>query len=192
MDIFKIILLIFIVSCGLIRMPLMKKCKHNKNKKSLNTQIEKIKVFIAWLGMCLVPFIYIFTNCLNKFDFNQPFAVRIFCSVVLVANIFLFYYVHKELNDNWSAILEVKEEQKLIKTGIYKYIRHPMYLQSWVWVIFQGMVASNYFVLIFGIITWGLMYFTRVFSEEKMMIDEFGDEYREYMKETGRILPKIH
>ena len=67
-----------------------------------------------------------------------------------------------------------------------------MYTQSWIWVIMQGMVASNYFVLIFGVITWGLMYFTRVFSEEKMMIDEFGNEYIEYMKETGRLLPKIH
>lgn len=192
MSLYKITLLIFIISYGIIRIPLMKKCKHNINKKSMNTQTEKAKVFIAWLGMCFVPFVYIFTNWLNIFDFNLNSTIRIICSVVLIANIFLFYYVHKELNDNWSAILEVKGNQKLIKTGIYKYIRHPMYTQSWIWVIMQGMVASNYFVLIFGVITWGLMYFTRVFSEEKMMIDEFGNEYIEYMKETGRLLPKIH
>lgn len=192
MSLYKITLLIFIISYGIIIIPLMKKCKHNINKKSMNTQMEKAKVFIAWLGMCFVPFVYIFTNWLNIFDFNLNSTIRIICSVVLIANIFLFYYVHKELNDNWSAILEVKENQKLIKTGIYKYIRHPMYTQSWIWVIMQGMVASNYFVLIFGVITWGLMYFTRVFSEEKMMIDEFGNEYIEYMKETGRLLPKIH
>ena len=109
----------------------------------------------------------------------------------LFANILLFYYVHKELNDNWSAVLEVKEKHTLIKTGIYKYIRHPMYTQSCLWVIFQGFVASNYFVLFFGIATWGLLYFTRVFKEEKMLIAEFGDDYIYYKKEMGRLFPKI-
>lgn len=188
---FKIILLIYIVACGIIRMPLMKKCKHNKNKKSLNAKFEKTKVFIAWLGMCFVPFIYIFTNLLNRFEYNIPISIRIICSIGLVANTVLFYYVHKELNDNWSAVLEVKEEQKLIQTGIYKYIRHPMYTQSWIWVILQGIVSANFFVLIFGIVTWGFMYFTRIETEEKMLIEEFGDKYLEYTKTTGRLLPKM-
>ena len=47
------------------------------------------------------------------------------------------------------------------------------------------------FVLIFGILSWGFLYFTRVFTEGKMMIDCFHDEYKEYMKRTGRIFPKI-
>ncbi len=189
--IFKIILLIYIVACGIIRIPLMKKCKQNKNKKSLNANFEKIKVFIAWLGMCFVPFIYIFTDFLNRFEMNIPISIRIICSVGLLANAILFYYVHKELNDNWSAVLEVKEGQKLIKTGVYKYIRHPMYTQSWIWVILQGLVAANSFVLIFGLVTWGFMYFTRIEAEEKMLIEEFGNEYIEYMKNSGRIIPKL-
>jgi len=190
-NIFKAALFIYIVACGIIRMPLMKKCKHNKNKKSLNANFEKIKVFIAWLGMCFVPFVYIFTDFLNGFEFSIPTAVRTVCVVGLCANAVLFFYVHKELNDNWSAVLEVKEEQKLIQTGIYKYIRHPMYSQSWLWVILQGIVAANSFVLIFGIVTWGFMYFTRINAEEKMLIDEFGDKYIEYMKTTGRLIPKL-
>jgi protein-S-isoprenylcysteine O-methyltransferase Ste14 len=35
-------------------------------------------------------------------------------------------------------------------------------------------------------------YLLRVKSEEKMMIEQFGDEYRDYMKKTGRIFPRLH
>lgn len=189
--IFKFIILFFIIMCAVIRVPLMKKCKHKTNKKSVHINAEKLKVFVAWLGMCFVPFVYIFTNFLNRFNFHLPLIVRIVCALGLFANILLFYYVHKELSDNWSAVLEVKEKHTLIKTGIYKYIRHPMYTQSWLWVILQGFIASNYFVLFFGIAAWGFLYFTRVFEEEKMLIAEFGDEYINYMQETGRLLPKL-
>ena len=66
-----------------------------------------------------------------------------------------------------------------------------MYTQCWLWVFFTGIVASNWFVLVFGLVTWGFLYFTRVFNEEKMMLGEFGTEYSDYMKQTGRIFPKI-
>lgn len=189
--VFKTVIFVFIIACGFIRMPLMKKCKSNHNIKSVNSIFEKTKVFIAWLGMCLVPFLYIFTHIFDKFDIYLPLYVRIIASTGLAANALFFYYIHKQLSDNWSPVLEIKEGHKLITEGIYKYIRHPMYTQSWLWVILQGIVAANWFVLVFGIVTWGFMYFTRVFYEEKMMIEEFGDEYLKYMQHTGRLLPKL-
>ena len=36
------------------------------------------------------------------------------------------------------------------------------------------------------------LYFKRINNEEKMMIDEFGNEYKEYMKKTGRLIPPFH
>ncbi len=81
---------------------------------------------------------------------------RVVASLRLLLNAVLFYYVHKELSNNWSPVLDICENQKIIKTGVYKYIRHPMYTQSWLWVILQGLVASNWFVLVFGIVTWGV------------------------------------
>lgn len=189
--IFKSILLIFIISCGIIRMPFMKKCKKNNIINSVLPGFEKFKVFFAWLGMCFIPFIYIFTDFLNKFDFAMPLWSRIIFSICLILNAYFFYIIHKELNTNWSPILELNDSHKLVKTGVYKYVRHPMYTQSWLWVILQGLVASNIFVLAFGVVTWGFMYFTRVFNEEKMMRQCFGNEYDEYMQQTGRLLPKL-
>ena len=98
---------------------------------------------------------------------------------------------HRDLGKNWSMNLEIKEGHHLVKIGIYKKVRHPMYTHFWIWVIAQGMVLANALVLVFGIAAWALLYFLRVPEEEEMLIKEFGDEYREYMKNTGRVIPKF-
>lgn len=189
--ILKTVLFVFIFACGFIRLPMMKKCKNNINIVLKNPGVEKFKVFLAWLGMFLVPMLYIFTKLFNGFDINLPMWLRYISAVGLVLNAVFFYYIHRELSNNWSPYLEICENQKLIKTGVYSKIRHPMYTQSWLWVILQGVVSSNLFVFIFGIVTWGFLYFTRVFNEEEMMKEQFKDEYIEYMQQTGRLLPKF-
>ena len=111
--IFKAILFLFIISCGLVRFPFMKKYKQNSNARSLHTTFEKIKVLLAWLGMCFVPFIYIFTGLLNRYDFSVPFIIRILFSAGLALDVYFFYIIHKELGANWSPILEIKTKQNL-------------------------------------------------------------------------------
>lgn len=87
--------------------------------------------------------------------------------------------------------LEIKEGHRLVRTGIYRKIRHPMDAHSRIFVIAQGFVLANALVLVFGVLAWGLLYFHRVPKEEAMLIAEFGDEYRDYMRETGRVIPKL-
>ena len=142
--------------------------------------------------MGLVPLLYIITPLFNRFDVYVPISVRTIAAVLFLLNNFIFfYYIHKQLDNNWSMSLDIREGHTLITTGLYKYIRHPMYTQCWIFVLLQGIVAANIFVTVFGIAAWGILYFTRVFNEEKMMIEKFGNRYKNYMRFTGRVLPKL-
>jgi protein-S-isoprenylcysteine O-methyltransferase Ste14 len=111
--------------------------------------------------------------------------------VIFAGNIWLFMLAHRDPGRNWSMVLEIKEGHHLVKTGIYTKIRHPMYAQFWILVSAQGIVLANGLVIVFGIVAGGLLYFLRVPREEEMLIAEFGDEYRDYMKTTGRVIPKV-
>jgi protein-S-isoprenylcysteine O-methyltransferase Ste14 len=53
-----------------------------------------------------------------------------------------------------------------------------------------GMMADNWFIAALGVLTFILMAI-RTPKEEANLIEKFGNEYREYMKHTGRFLPKI-
>ena len=141
--------------------------------------------------MIYFPLLNIFFSYFDKFRFELPNYIKIISSFVLLLDTIIFFLSHKELADNWSPFVEIKEKQKLIKTGIYQYIRHPMYLSMWIFAIFQGFVLSNYFIEIFGVLTWTNLYFYRISNEEKIMIDTFGDKYKEYIENTGRIFPKL-
>jgi protein-S-isoprenylcysteine O-methyltransferase Ste14 len=83
------------------------------------------------------------------------------------------------------------EGQKIIKNGIYKYIRHPGYFGEI--IIFFGLGFVTYSLLgILGAFIVSLMvYFGEVIPEEKYMLEKFGKEYEEYMKETFRFIPYI-
>ena len=189
---FKIIYCIFLSIYSIIRFTFAKGVKKIKLKKSKNDISEKIKDFIAFLGMAFIPLISIFTPFLDNFNIQIPVIVIYFSIIGLALDLYFFYLIHKQLGINWSPILEIKENQKLIKDGVYKYIRHPMYTQLLLWDILQGILLSNYFVEFFGILTMGIFYFTRINDEEELMIEEFGEEYIKYMENTGRLIPKFN
>ena len=78
----------------------------------------------------------------------------------------------------------------LVKSGLYGYIRHPLYLSVFLFgigVMFKDLQQTQ---LILGAIILIAIYFTALI-EENEMIAKFGDEYRKYMKETKMFIPFI-
>ena len=66
-----------------------------------------------------------------------------------------------------------------------------MYFSFALWSIAQCLLLQNFLAGFSTLIIDGIMYFIRVPKEEQMMLDQFGDEYRKYMKRTWRLFPKI-
>jgi protein-S-isoprenylcysteine O-methyltransferase Ste14 len=90
-----------------------------------------------------------------------------------------------------SSRLVIAEGQRLVTDGLYRSIRHPLYL---------GEITRNLgFTLIltsgygFALVLLGSVFLLfRIRREERMMLEEFGDEYREYMAHTWRLIPHIY
>jgi protein-S-isoprenylcysteine O-methyltransferase Ste14 len=86
---------------------------------------------------------------------------------------------------------EVRERQTLVTSGVFKYMRHPMYSAHWLWGIAQALLVHNWISGLASLVIFISVYLLRVPREERVMLNEFGDEYREYIKRTGRILPRL-
>jgi protein-S-isoprenylcysteine O-methyltransferase Ste14 len=84
-----------------------------------------------------------------------------------------------------------KADRVLVDTGPYRWIRHPIYTAYLVNYVSGGLVAGNLVLTFVPVIFFGLLVFVRVDKEEALLIDEFGQNYRDYMKRTGRLLPKV-
>ena len=190
--IWKILFMIVWIGGGIVRNPHMKKYKKTEKINSRKTAREKFLVFLAAVGMMIVPMICVFTPWLNSFNMGLSDWVRWLGTICFGFGMVLFWRAHKTLGRNWSPVLEIRKDHKLITGGPYKYVRHPMYTQIWIWVLCQGLILSNWVVMIVGILTWSVLYFIRLPEEEKMMIEEFGEEYKDYMKRTKKIIPWVY
>jgi protein-S-isoprenylcysteine O-methyltransferase Ste14 len=180
-----------VIGTSIVRYPHKKRNKANKIKSNKKGILERILLGLVFLGMVILPFIYIFTNLFYFANYNLPVSLQIVGFLLIVPMLWLFYRSHKDLGQNWSATLEIREGHTIVDRGVYKYIRHPMYSAILLLVIIQALLLNNYIAGLSGLIGFGLLYFFRVKKEEKMMLLEFGTDYGKYMKRTKRIIPFI-
>ncbi|MEM9141540.1 MAG: protein-S-isoprenylcysteine O-methyltransferase [Bacteroidota bacterium] len=189
--IFEIVFIVFMVVMGIIRRPFEKAVKDNSIDVQKKDTEEKILLGLTFLGMSIIPLVYILSPWLNFANYQLPLYLQLMGVVVMVLAAVFFYRSHKDLGKNWSVSLEIREEHTLITSGIYKSIRHPMYTAIWLWVIGQALLLPNYIAGLSGIVGFGLLYLIRVGKEEKMMEAQFGDQYLHYKKQTKRLIPGI-
>ncbi len=188
-------LLVLLVLALSIRIPYQMKHKNQVIKDdSYNRGFEKFITVFQMVPTLLAPIfavLSIMSMTPSVLEMPLPFWLWIISVVIGALSVLLFFFVHKELGKNWSPMLEIQDDQKLVDTGIYRHIRHPMYTEMWMWSVCQGLILQNWLLTIISTVSWGLLYFTRVPKEEKMLVELFGKDYEEYMKTTGRIFPKF-
>jgi protein-S-isoprenylcysteine O-methyltransferase Ste14 len=100
------------------------------------------------------------------------------------------YWLFSNIGSGISPTSATRKEHKLSTSGPYRWIRHPLYTIGASFYISFGLMADNWFMAMMGIITFIVMAI-RTPKEEENLIAKFGDEYRDYMKRTGRFFPKF-
>ena len=108
------------------------------------------------------------------------------------AALIMFRLTHKALGKMWSVSLQLKQDHKLITTGIYRRLRHPMYTAFWLMALAQALLLPNWIAGPAGLVGFGFLFFSRVGPEERLMEQAFGDEYRDYKARTKRVIPFIY
>jgi len=152
--------------------------------------LERALMLIVIPGGLLLPLVYVFTPWLAFADYRLPGFVPWLGAALITAGLWLFWHSHSDLGRNWSQSLEVRKGHELISHGVYRSIRHPMYASIWLWSLGQGLVLENWLAGWYALAAFALMYFVRTPREEQMMCELFGQQYRYYMKRTGRLFPR--
>lgn len=143
------------------------------------------------LASCLLMFVYALSPWLDFAHFPLPAWLRWVGAGILALSSFLFWWTHRTLGVYWSGVLELAKAHQLVTAGPYRRVRHPMYTAFYVFGFGVLLTSANWLVglLNLGAVTW--MCLVRIPDEEQMMVDQFGDHYRQYMAKTGRLLPRF-
>ncbi|HEY5729390.1 MAG TPA: isoprenylcysteine carboxylmethyltransferase family protein [Anaerolineales bacterium] len=103
---------------------------------------------------------------------------------------FGIYWLFSSIGSGITPTSATRKEHQLSTSGPYRYIRHPLYTFGTTFFISFGLMTDLWIVMGFGILTFIVMAI-RTPREEANLVEKFGDEYQEYMKRTGRYLPKL-
>ena len=186
-NIFDICFLIFIIVNTIIRWPHTKVHRVTKIVKSQVDFSEKIGLTLAFMGGFFLPLLYLFTPLFNFADYAVPQVMGWLGVFTCLAATRIFFRSHKDLGRQWSPKLELREEHKLITTGIYEYIRHPMYTSVLLAGLAQLLLVGNWIVGPSYLVGFGVLYFSRINREEALMTEQFGADYAVYKNRTNRL-----
>lgn len=94
------------------------------------------------------------------------------------------------LGQYWSARVTLKVDHRLIRSGPYAYVRHPLYSGLLVAMAGTALVVGEWRALIALLVT--ILEFSRkATKEEALLSTEFNDEYQEYRKHAGFLTPRF-
>lgn len=158
----------------------------------------KKSTLLIFLAFFLVPFLlyvpYIeYQAVLQQFiPSSIALVMGIAGNLVLVCGGVLMIWSRILLGPYGTPRIVIKEHHQLITSGIYRYIRHPLYsgyilLLSGYTFAFGSLFSSSLIVVFMLSLTK-----SRMDVEEKLLLTNLGEKYGEYMKRTKRLIPKIY
>jgi protein-S-isoprenylcysteine O-methyltransferase Ste14 len=151
------------------------------------------RYFIYGLVVGFFAWIVIMPLDAKRFSWTSAFPVWLQAAggILLILSFFLFFRSYKD-NTFLSPLVRIQKERKhkVVSTGVYSFVRHPMYLGAALLFVGTPLLLSSVFGLIVGFLMI-LLLAARIVGEEKMLVSEL-EGYSEYRKKVRyRLLPYI-
>ena len=102
----------------------------------------------------------------------------------------LLTWTLRRLGTNLTDTVVTRRAHTLVTRGPYRWIRHPFYVAMALLILAISLIAANWFLLLSGCVVV-LLLVVRTRTEEEKLLARFGDDYRAYVLQTGRFLPRI-
>ncbi len=158
------------------------------DKKSVDKNSEGLIWLFIVVAMTASVFISksysfpIFTN--EQLEFTGP--------VLIITGIAIRFIAIKQLGRFFTVDVTIRKDHQLMQSGFYNVIRHPSYSGSLLSFFGFGLTLNNWLGLAVVFLTVLFAFIHRMNIEEKVLMDQFGSRYAEYVKKTKRIFPFIY
>src|SRR5215208_98321 len=152
---------------------------------------SKIGGLMGLIGFVSVIVFVIDPNWLAFAHIPLPLWSRWAGAALALIGFALLQWAQVTLGKSWSDTPRMLKGQALIIRGPYQFIRHPIYTA---FILILGstlLISSNWLIGLAWLGMTVLEVVSRIRFEESLMLEYFGDQYRDYMKKTGQLLPRL-
>jgi protein-S-isoprenylcysteine O-methyltransferase Ste14 len=140
-------------------------------------------LWIATLGYLLAP------DAIPWARVPLPPWVRWMGAIASLLGSLLMYWTLSTLGKNLTDTVVTRKDATLVMHGPYRWVRHPFYVVAALIMASVTVLTANWMIGLTSLIVLVLLAI-RTPKEEAMLIERFGDEYRQYMVRTGRFIPR--
>jgi len=158
-----------------------------------STEGQRLVVVLRLLGLIVI--LPLFGYLVNPdwvawARFPLPDPVRWAAAAVAVALLPVLYWVFVSIGNNISPTQATRVNHQLVTHGPYRWVRHPLYSAGFVMAVCGTLITGLWWLAVTMLVPLTIL-FLRTSKEEARLIETFGNEYRDYMKRTGRFWPKL-
>jgi protein-S-isoprenylcysteine O-methyltransferase Ste14 len=151
------------------------------------TKAAAITNFIVVVPYLMVFGLYYLRDSIGAYEGSG--TSRIAGAALLFLGVSVYLLSHVSLRGNWSVMASIKEKHTLVTTGLYRYVRHPMYASMLLIVPGSGMLIADYLMILCMPIV-GLIYYFRAREEEALLAGNLPG-YDRYLRKTKMFIPWI-
>jgi len=179
-----VIPMIFVLFYFFKKDPLFLERRTRAKEKEKTQKIIQIVFSVIFLSGFVIP------GLDKRFGWSDiPINIVLITDIIILLGYLLIFFVFRQ-NSYASRIVEVDKSQKVISTGLYSFVRHPMYLGVLIMYIPTPVALGSYWGLI-PMATIPLAIVFRILNEEKVLSNDLPG-YKEYCKKTRyRLIPLI-
>lgn len=158
-------------------------------KETKNNQKSNKLIGIILIMMIVLPILlhYTLPNLLITPDYSLLVGIGI-----SVIGVWIRFLAIRTLGRFYSRNVGIQDQHSIIQTGIYRYVRHPGYLGTFITYLGFAISAATWIAVIINVLLFASAYIYRIRVEEETMIAEFHDIYLNYREKTWRIINSIY
>lgn len=167
-------------------------------KSSISDVIERPKTYLQKLPMNIAAIVLILEilgvfkiGTIDISESNSLYTYRLIGLLIFIVFSWLQVWAYKTMGKNYSQEVIISKKQELVTSGPFKFVRHPQYISQLLSDIGAGVALASYLVLPIVILILIPLFVLRAILEEKLLLKRFPEEYKEYKKKTGFLIPFI-
>lgn len=151
-----------------------------------------VKLMPIWIAMGILFVWFIaYGDRRGLLTLDESARLRYSGLVLLVVGTIVRMVGFQALGPQFSGYVTLQEGHKLVQTGIYRVIRHPMYLGGVLFMAGVALTFRSWLVIPISVLT-AIFVMIRIRQEEKVLGEHFGSDYEAYCRRTWRLLPYFY
>lgn len=158
------------------------------NKKTVSHELQGL---LSLTGTAIIIYLPVTWGILGYNILPSTLITNLIGISVCLSGILFAIWARESLGKNWSAAIAVQKEHKLIQSGPYGVVRHPMYTGLLLALLGSSItIGALWGFLITSLLTLGII--GKLNSEEKLLFKHFPNEYLSYKKRVKALIPFIY